>query len=591
MKKISLYIYYSLFLISVSHAQITVDFSAIQDRTIDNINDLNTEALEFSPSFYDNGILYISTGEKGRSYDKTINEAYFKLRLYPNDHDRSIELNYQINQVREHIGPSHYDDLNDVLYYTQSKKSRKGNKRPVNQILRSERDSLGWKSGVEIDINQDEWSIQHPTVSLDGKTIVFSSNAPDGIGSYDLYWSTWQDTAWSAPSNLGAGVNSFDNEAFPFLYQDSILFFASNGKGGVGSYDIFVSVYKDGEWQNAQNLGKRINTKEDDFGFILSTDALTAYFSSNRIGGKGKDDIYKASFTKPIINISEVIRSFPKVKREFYDMQVYLQEASTGNGIEEAFVTLLPFREDNELSLNAFDVESIDAVDGESRFLMNIIPKSNSDSLTHLTDEMGSTLFQIEKNKNYLLTIQKEGYKPYTTAIDGAELIPEVTVNIEKITSEKVNLKLIEIEEEQENKTPEVIETSIPSEEVTNPFENVEIAVFDQIYYDYNSSKISPNSTGQLDQLAAYMKTYPDIKVELIAHTDSRGRQDFNLQLSLDRAQEAKAYLVKKGISDFRVKAFGKGEDDIRNHCTNGVFCTESEHEFNRRTEVRVIIE
>jgi outer membrane protein OmpA-like peptidoglycan-associated protein len=272
-------------------------------------------------------------------------------------------------------------------------------------------------------------------------------------------------------------------------------------------------------------------------------------------------------------------------------MKVFLKEANTKDGIQEAFVTLLPFREDNQLRLDAFDLESIDAVDGESRFLMNIIPKSNTDSLTHLTDMMGRTQFQIEKNKNYLLTIQKEGYKPYTTAIDGAELIPEITVNIEKIASEKINLKLVEIEDEPEPVKPEFTDEPAPIEgDVVNPFENVEIAVFDQIYYEYNSSKIKPNSTGQLDELAQYMKTYPNFKVELVAHTDARGPQEFNLQLSIDRAQAAKTYLLNKGIAEDRIHASGKGEEDIRNHCTSGVYCTEEEHAYNRRTEVHVII-
>ena len=109
------------------------------------------------------------------------------------------------------------------------------------------------------------------------------------------------------------------------------------------------------------------------------------------------------------------------------------------------------------------------------------------------------------------------------------------------------------------------------------------------MYYDYGSTNISTQSIGQLDQLVKFLTENPETKIELVAHTDSRGDEDFNLNLSVERAQAAKTYLVNNGVSDFRVKAFGKGEKDLRNHCSSGVYCTEKEHEYNRRTEVRII--
>jgi outer membrane protein OmpA-like peptidoglycan-associated protein len=604
MKKLS---YISLLLISyfTGSAQITVDQSALLTARILPMDYINTEYLEFSPSLYGTGLLFVSSGEKGKFYDKSIGEAYFELKYASLDQEeedvQNLQLNYQINEVREHIGPSHYDVNRDVLYYTQSKKSRKSKKPPVNKILVSQRDSTGWLSGQEINLNQDQWSIQHPTLSEDGRHMIFSSNGPNGAGGYDLYHSTWQDTGWSDPISLGPGINTFDNEAFPFLYKEDILFFASNGRGGSGGYDLFVSVLSDGIWQNAQNLGKKINTVDDDFGLILTNGAQQGYFSSNRSGGKGKDDIYQVTFEKPIINISDMISVAPSAKREYYDLTVSLQSSADGTLIEEAFVTLLPFKEGDEVILTGFDIESIDAVDGESRFLMNIIPKSTDiESPTKLTDELGRVTFQIDKNKYYLLTMQKDGYKPFTTSIDGKALVPEMILNIEKLSIDPVNIQLIEvppavIEDKKEPSETPIIEEikldNIPSNTAVNLFENMEIVVFDQILYEYGSSKITTNSTKQLDLLKDYMIRFPNISVELIAHTDSRGDKDFNLKLSIERAQAAKSYLVKKGISDFRIKALGKGEEDLRNHCSNGVYCTEKEHEYNRRTEVRIITE
>ena len=116
-------------------------------------------------------------------------------------------------------------------------------------------------------------------------------------------------------------------------------------------------------------------------------------------------------------------------------------------------------------------------------------------------------------------------------------------------------------------------------------FKNKEITL-ENIYYDFDKSAIRTGDALELDALATILKAYPSIEIDLIAHTDSRGKKDYNLFLSEERAVSAKNYLIAKGIDDNRVRAVGKGEEVLRNSCSDGVNCSDDEHQYNRRTEV-----
>jgi outer membrane protein OmpA-like peptidoglycan-associated protein len=113
--------------------------------------------------------------------------------------------------------------------------------------------------------------------------------------------------------------------------------------------------------------------------------------------------------------------------------------------------------------------------------------------------------------------------------------------------------------------------------------------VFNNIFYDYNSAVLRPDAIKELDQIFKILIDNPSVKIQLSAHTDSRGDDNYNMRLSEQRAQSAKTYLVNKGIKSTRIVAKGFGESKIRNHCKNNVECSEEEHKFNRRTEVEIL--
>lgn len=135
------------------------------------------------------------------------------------------------------------------------------------------------------------------------------------------------------------------------------------------------------------------------------------------------------------------------------------------------------------------------------------------------------------------------------------------------------------------------IEKEVPSTAVINnvKVEKGAVIVFDNIYYDYNSDVLTTGAKKELEQLLDIMRKNPNLKIQLSAHTDSRGKSEYNLGLSERRALSAKSYLVSKGIPSSQIVAVGYGEEQLRNHCKDGTYCSEAEHIYNRRTEVKIL--
>ena len=132
----------------------------------------------------------------------------------------------------------------------------------------------------------------HPSLNYDGSRLFFTSNMPGGYGKMDIYFVDWDGTKWSDPINLGPEVNTSGNEVFPYIHDNGALFFSSTGLRGLGGLDVYMIDLSGSEWGKVINLGQPFNSKYDDFGLILDKESTRGFFSSNRNGGSGKDDIY-----------------------------------------------------------------------------------------------------------------------------------------------------------------------------------------------------------------------------------------------------------------------------------------------------------
>lgn len=221
-----------------------------------------------------------------------------------------------------------------TLYFTRNNfkknKQKKNNKDEVSLKIYSARFKNGqWTDVMELPFNSDNYNCAHPALSLDEKTLYFSSNMAGSLGQSDLYRvAILENGMFGTPENLGNTINTEGRETFPFLSATGELYFASDGHLGLGGLDVFVSKRNDdASFSKPINLGNPINTAYDDFAYVLNSETRVGYFSSNRPGGKGSDDLYTFLENKSVYGQASVFSGT-------------LQDALFGTPIANAVVSL-----------------------------------------------------------------------------------------------------------------------------------------------------------------------------------------------------------------------------------------------------------
>ena len=291
------------------------------------IEQSSTES-EFSPAYFGDKIIFVSsrqgTGVLKGEYIRN-NEAFLQLYIadtLPNGQLDNISLFSNKFNTRFHEGPVFYCEKDNTMYFTRNNyKFFKGfssdghiklkiyqSKFTYNlwtkwfgNILSSigintKLNNKGWRAVKECYISNNEYSVGHPTITKDGKKMYFTSNMPEGKGGSDIYVTRRiRKNEWSTPVNLRR-LNTAGDEMFPFIHDDGTLYFASNGLPGLGGLDIFKAKSSRLYFKKPENIGAPINSIKDDFGFILNTNHKSGYFSSNRSGGIGSDDLYNVKF-------------------------------------------------------------------------------------------------------------------------------------------------------------------------------------------------------------------------------------------------------------------------------------------------------
>lgn len=186
--------------------------------------------------------------------------------------------------------------------YTERKRGKDGTGTTHLKLYRAKRTEKGWADGEELPFNNENYSVAHPALTADGKSLIFASDMPGGEGASDLYMVAIEGDGFGEPQNLGDVVNTEGRETFPFVDTNGDLYFASDGHVGLGGLDIFVAeMGTDGAYDKGFNIGEPINSKADDFSFVINSTTGLGYFSSNREGGVGSDDIYAFEQTAALI--------------------------------------------------------------------------------------------------------------------------------------------------------------------------------------------------------------------------------------------------------------------------------------------------
>lgn len=624
-----------------------------------NLDELNTKASEFSVMNYQEDLVFTSNRAlyKVAKHEDQWTESEFSdlFTAKPDEYGVFTQVKRLKGSVNKRFndGVSAFDKNEFRMYYSRNEiKTKNGRKYKQLELYTAIINEDGsWFDIKRMPINIEGYSSCHPAISEDGKTLVFASDRPGGIGGMDLYISHKTDDTWSEPVNLGGSINSISNEIFPTISFSNEIYFASNGHVGLGGLDLFRAHHSNGQFESktdwvVQNLGRPFNSTRDDFSFSITADKLSGYLASNREGGKGKDDIYRWVQTNddPL-----VLNWFTK---SFCINQMY--RADDG---ESAVVTMIEFIEsDNEQRKKEdFDGSLISDLDEDSKLVVEDIVNYRKKKLASIkkfkADDPDYESIKLLPSADYLFVMSKDGFfnsRELFTADqnEGSEskcldfnLEPfrELEGNISK-DDDKENLEHVEIVLFNKcDEYTEIIETdrlggfthtlrcdceyelSIEQEgyetyhaelkkyeedckrkmeplnielKSTNPYigrlRKGEVFVLNNIFYDYNSAELTPEAQKELNQLVKVLKEYPSMKIHLSSYTDSRGEADYNMDLSTKRSSSAAIYLFTNGIDETRVQFIGMGENKLINGCVDGVECSEDQHQENRRTEVKI---
>lgn len=410
----------------------------------------------------------------------------------------------------------------------------------------------------------------------DGKTMYFNrtnstrkKTDEDRIAHIKIYKAELINGEWTNVTALPFTSNSYSTEHPALSKDEKTLYFASDMPGTFGSFDIYkVTINEDGTYGEPENLGKTINTKHrEQFPFISELNVL--YFSTIGHQGYGGLDVFRSkmvngSFDKPV-NLGSTINSnlddFAYVIRE-KDNMGYLSSNRTGHDRIFGFS-----RVENPLTkcqVEGFvkDKKSNKLLPGA---LVEIIDQSNKTIKDTLVGENGYYVFKLEPNKLYKIRGTRQAYIE--------QELEFLTGNYGKSHNIDINLEsLASVEERiQQNEKGEL---------------QVQL---DKIYFNYNSSEITNEAAKTLEVLVDLMKKYPSMEVKIAAHTDARGSELYNLNLSKQRAALVLEYLVNQGINKNRLKSVGYGETKPLNKCIKEGICDDEEYDINRRCEFTIL--
>ena len=272
----------------------------------------NSKYSDFAPAFYKEGLIFSSDRDTGNlaKYRHTWNSRDF-LDIYKVNADSSssntvVKMNMINSRLHESTSVATKDG--NTIYFTRNNfidgKSTKDDEGIVRlKVFRTKLVDGEWTILEELSFNNDGYSVAHPALSPDEKTLYFASDMPGSLGESDIYKVTInEDGTFGTPENLGLPINTEARETFPFVSSENILYFSSDGHPGLGGLDIFgIKIKNGGFTRSVLNVGEPVNSKWDDFSYIINEDNKRGYFASNRAEGMGADDIYGFLETRPLI--------------------------------------------------------------------------------------------------------------------------------------------------------------------------------------------------------------------------------------------------------------------------------------------------
>ena len=493
---------------------------------------INTEFSEYGTALYGDKIVFTAANSGKTSkggVSQWTGESYYDL--YTADRDQQALSNKKffsttINTPFNESTAVFTKDGNTMYFTRNNYVNRKIGTNVENtillKILRATKDSNGhWGNVVEVPFNSDNYNVAHPALSPDEKFLYFASDMDGTLGESDIFRvEILGDNQYGTPENLGDIINTSGRESFPFVSKNNILYYSSDGIPGLGGLDIFaVKFYENGTVSKPINIGMPGNSADDDFCFVMDSETKVGFLTSNRPGGKGKDDIYSFYEEKPLVFDCEKM------------IKGVLKDSEKNDVIADGVIVLSD--------------------------------KTMKEVARQKTKEDGSFAFDKVDCKDLYYYLRAEIGDYVTTEV-------KVDLNVEGDVFYEFMIKPREI----------AIDKDVDLAKVLN---------IKEIYFDLDKSDIRPDAAVELAKIVEVMRENPKMKIDIRSHTDSRASDEYNLRLSDRRAKSTLEWIVKQGIERKRLTAKGYGETQLVNGCSNGVPCTEEEHQANRRSEFIVI--
>ncbi|WP_196889933.1 OmpA family protein [Aureivirga sp. CE67] len=507
----------------------------------------NSEKSDFGAFLYEDEIYFASNRKNGKKY-KWNNEPFLDIYKTDSTQANSELFNKKLN-TKLHESSIVFTPNGEIAFFTRNnivKNREYVDSTGVNllQLFRAKKDGEGnWGEAELVEINNENYSIAHPTINNAGTKIYYASDMPGTLGKSDIFVSTLDSEGnLGTPKNLGELVNTEGQETFPFINEKGDLFFASNGHVGLGGLDNFV--IREFEFTKSleeplyvENMGIPVNSSNDDFAYAeyLSKNR-TGFVSSNRKGGKGNDDVYTFKVPKCYQIIDGIVK---------------------------------------ERQTDAILV-------GAKVALMN--KENQNDHQEMISKNDGTFSFKVDCEKSFRAIGSKEEYSPdhKDAYVPRRKKKTFITLKLNQLPKMET-IVMVDTKGEQQ-----IVDVDL------NKFkkgQNLrELLGLKPIQFDYNKSSIRKSSREELLKIIQVLKKYPKMRIKVESHTDARGKASYNLRLSKSRNKSTVDFLIKEGkIDPSRIEGEGFGETRILNKCKDGVKCTDKEHEENRRSDFIVL--
>jgi outer membrane protein OmpA-like peptidoglycan-associated protein len=475
--------------------------------------------------------------------DERINSCRFAIgSLFKNRDVKITHLDSNVNSPSQEYWPAISSD-DSLLYFTRLIKN--GRQFPFERIFVSEKKDSSWGAAFRMNFSDNEdVNIGSMCISSDGKLLFFTAcGRNEGKGSCDIYYSRKVDNLWSLPLNAGAIINTPFWEAQPSISSDNrILFFASNRPGGLGNMDIWCSEIvekSDGNlfFNVPSNLGKYVNSPEDDFSPFIHADGSTLYFSSKGRCGMGGSDLFMSKLIDTIWT-DAVNLGFPINTRYNEDGLVVSptarvvifssnREGSVG-GSKDLYQFKLPaeFIPEKVGYIKGFvyDLET----GSKLKSSIELTQLETNDSRIIVSDQNEGYIATLVANKKYALNVNLDGYLFYSKHFNLND-----TLGFNQ--AETVNIYL-------------------------EPIQSGKKFVLSNIFFDFDSDRLKKESDAELIQLTDFLLKNSKLKIEISGHTDDTGSIEYNLKLSENRAKAIFDYL-KHYINESRMIYRGYGSE------------------------------